>query len=47
MNKRGEHFQAVLDRYQSDRRLPSVVAGVLDGAELSWSGSAQKPSLTP
>jgi CubicO group peptidase (beta-lactamase class C family) len=37
---RAEHFQAVLDRYQADRRLPSVVAGVLDGPELAWSGTA-------
>jgi CubicO group peptidase (beta-lactamase class C family) len=44
--RRAEHFQAVLDRYQSDRRLPSVVAGVLDGPELGWSGSAGAPTTT-
>ena len=46
MSRSAEHFQAVLDRYQSDRRLPSVVAGVLDGPELSWSGSAGAPTTT-
>jgi CubicO group peptidase (beta-lactamase class C family) len=43
---KAEHYQAVLDRYQSDRRLPSIVAGVLDGPELSWSGSAGAPTTT-
>lgn len=38
------HLQAVLDRYQAERRLPSVVAGVLDGPELAWSGSAGSPT---
>ncbi len=37
---RADHFQAVLDRYQAERRLPSIVAGVLDGPELAWSGTA-------
>ncbi|MBV9830514.1 MAG: beta-lactamase family protein, partial [Marmoricola sp.] len=37
---RSEHYQAVLDRLQADRRLPSIVAGVLDGGALVWSGSA-------
>ncbi len=37
---RARHFQAVLDRYQAERRLPSIVAGVMDRAELVWSGSA-------
>lgn len=37
---RHQHFQAVLDRYQAERRLPSVVAGVLAGTELVWSGTA-------
>ena len=46
MSKGAQHFQAILDRYQSDRRLPSVVAGVLDGPELSWSGSAGAPTTT-
>ena len=31
---REQHYQAVLDRYQAERRLPSIVAGVLDGGEL-------------
>ena len=34
------HFQAVLDRYQAERRLPSIIAGVLDGPELAWVGTA-------
>ena len=37
---RHHHFQAVLDRYQAERRLPSIVAGVLAGHELAWSGFA-------
>ncbi|MEO7352649.1 MAG: serine hydrolase domain-containing protein [Marmoricola sp.] len=37
---RADHFQAVLDRYQAERRLPSIIAGVLEGPELSWSGTA-------
>ena len=40
MGDRSSHFQAVIDRYQAERRLPSIVAGVLDGPELTWSGSA-------
>jgi CubicO group peptidase (beta-lactamase class C family) len=40
MGDRSSHFQAVLDRYQAERRLPSIVAGVLDGPELVWSGSS-------
>ncbi len=40
MGDRSSHFQAVLDRYQAERRLPSIVAGVLDGPELAWSGTA-------
>jgi hypothetical protein len=35
-----DHYQAVLDRYQAERRLPSVVAGVLSGRELAWTGTA-------
>jgi len=35
-----EHYQAVLDRYQAERRLPSIVAGVLSGPELAWAGTA-------
>ncbi len=40
MTQRSSHFQAVLDRYQAERRLPSIIAGVLDGPELSWVGTA-------
>lgn len=43
---RSTHCQAVLDRYQAERRLPSIVAGVLDGGELSWSGTAGAPTNT-
>jgi CubicO group peptidase (beta-lactamase class C family) len=35
-----QHHQAVLDRYQADRRLPALVAGVLRDADLVWTGSA-------
>src|SRR5687768_10743804 len=34
------HYEAVLDRYQAERRLPSVIAGVLDGPGLAWFGNA-------
>lgn len=52
---RAQHFQAVLDRYQSERRLPSVVAGVLEGPRLGWTGvsgshvtaSGEEPSRDP
>ena len=37
---RGAHFQAVLDRYQAERRLPSLAVGVLDASGLAWTGSA-------
>ena len=37
---RHDHYQAVLDRYQAERRLPSVEAGVLAGSELVWAGTA-------
>jgi CubicO group peptidase (beta-lactamase class C family) len=37
---RDTHYQAVLDRYQAERRLPSVVAGVLSGRDLVWTGTA-------
>ncbi len=43
---RVRHFQAVLDRYQAERRLPSIVAGVLSGGELAWSGTAGAPTTT-
>ena len=39
MADRPAHHQAVLDRYQAERRLPALVAGVLDGGELVWCGS--------
>ena len=41
---RPAHFQAVLDRYQGDRRLPSVVAGVLEDGRLTWTGTAGAPT---
>jgi CubicO group peptidase (beta-lactamase class C family) len=43
---RVSHFQAVVDRYQAERRLPSLVVGVLDGAELAWSGTAGAATST-
>src|ERR1700712_4369890 len=43
---RDAHFQAVIDRYQSERRLPSVVAGVLSGRDLAWAGTAGAPTDT-
>jgi CubicO group peptidase (beta-lactamase class C family) len=47
---RAEHFQAVVDRYQAERRLPSLVVGVLDGADhnggLAWSGTAGAETTT-
>jgi CubicO group peptidase (beta-lactamase class C family) len=45
-SSRSSHYQAVLDRYQADRRLPSLVVGVLDGGELAWSGFAGAPTTT-
>ncbi|MET0840148.1 MAG: serine hydrolase domain-containing protein [Marmoricola sp.] len=43
---RSAHYQAVIDRYQADRRLPSIVAGVLRGPELAWSGTAGSAATT-
>lgn len=43
---RDSHYQAVLDRYQAERRLPSIVAGVLAGPDLVWSGTAGAPTDT-
>ena len=43
---RDSHYQAVLDRYQAERRLPSIVAGVLSGPELVWTGTAGAPTDT-
>lgn len=37
---RSAHFQAVLEDYQADRRLPTVVAAVLEDGEPVWSGQA-------
>ena len=34
------HLQARLDREQVERRLPSVVAGIVRDGELTWWGSA-------
>ncbi|HEX7740029.1 MAG TPA: serine hydrolase domain-containing protein, partial [Marmoricola sp.] len=33
-------FRAVLGEYQASRRLPTVVAAVLDDGEVSWTGTA-------
>ena len=43
---RSTHYQAVVDRYQAERRLPSIVVGVLDDAELAWSGTAGAETST-
>jgi CubicO group peptidase (beta-lactamase class C family) len=43
---RTDHFQAVLDRYQAERRLPSIVAGVLEGPDLTWTGTAGAETTT-
>jgi CubicO group peptidase (beta-lactamase class C family) len=43
---RHHHYQAVLDRYQAERRLPSIVAGVLAGPELAWAGTAGAETTT-
>jgi CubicO group peptidase (beta-lactamase class C family) len=43
---RSGHYQAVVDRYQADRRLPSLVVGVLEGGELAWSGFAGAETTT-
>jgi len=44
--RRSGHYQAVIDRYQSERRFPSLVAGVLEGPELAWSGFAGAETTT-
>jgi len=36
--------QTVVDRAQRDGRLPSVVAGVLEGGALAWTGAAGAPT---
>lgn len=36
------HFQAVVDRYQAERRLPSLIVGVLHDGHLTWIGQAGK-----
>jgi CubicO group peptidase (beta-lactamase class C family) len=38
------HWQAVIAAYQASRRLPTIVAGVLDGGELVWTGTAGGPT---
>jgi CubicO group peptidase (beta-lactamase class C family) len=40
VQRRPEHWQAVIEAYQASRRLPTLVAGVLEGGELVWTGSA-------
>jgi CubicO group peptidase (beta-lactamase class C family) len=40
MADRADHYRSVLDRYQAERRLPGIIAGVLRGGELDWSGTA-------
>jgi CubicO group peptidase (beta-lactamase class C family) len=37
-------WQGVLDRLQREGRLPTLVAGVLRGGELVWTGSAGEPT---
>ncbi|HET8603209.1 MAG TPA: serine hydrolase domain-containing protein [Marmoricola sp.] len=39
-----EAWQGVVDRAQRHGRLPSLVAGVLRGGELAWTGSAGAPT---
>src|SRR3954471_588857 len=46
LDMEGHHLQAVIDRYQAERRLPSIVAAVLDGPEIAWSGSAGAQTST-
>lgn len=43
---RDSHYRSVLDRYQAERRLPSIVAGVLEGPDLVWSGTSGAPTDT-
>ncbi len=43
-SRRAKHLQAVINRYQADRRLPSLVVGVLEAGTLSWSGHAGAPT---
>jgi CubicO group peptidase (beta-lactamase class C family) len=40
MTDRAGHRQAVLDAYQATRRLPTLVAGVLEDGALAWTGAA-------
>lgn len=40
---RPAHWQAVVDRYQSERRLPTLLAGVLVDLDLTWVGQAGAP----
>ncbi|MEO5653915.1 MAG: serine hydrolase domain-containing protein [Marmoricola sp.] len=46
LSSRAAHHQAVVDRYQAERRLPSLAVGVLDGPELVWSGTAGHRTTT-
>ncbi|SDS02365.1 CubicO group peptidase, beta-lactamase class C family [Nocardioides scoriae] len=46
---RAEHLQAVTDRYQAERRLPSLVTGLLDPglpSGLGWTGAAGSPATS-
>ncbi len=40
---RPAHWQAVVDRYQAERRLPTLMVGVLCGLEPVWVGQAGSP----
>ncbi len=44
MGQAASHHRAVLDRYQAERRLPTLLAGVLREGELVWWGSAGEPA---
>lgn len=37
---RPDHYQGVLDGYQAERRLPTLVGGVLEDGVLAWAGTA-------
>ena len=37
------HWQAVVDRYQAERRLPTLLVGVLSDFDLVWTGQAGAP----
>ena len=44
---RPDHFRAVLDRYQAECRLPSLVAAVLGGDDPSWARWSGAAGATP